>query len=451
MITQLSQLLTLNSLQLLCLAVVCCVQAALRAPEPRSATPTASDKQAPAGVLDSVLRGNGKSRQSRCVRCYEDRYYGSSGSDRYGGYSSRGSEEPRSSWYYSYDRYDDRGRDRDYDRSYSRDDRYKPRTYDRYEGRGYDDYYRRGSSSYDRSPGYSSYSGYSGYSGYDSRDRYSGDRYGDSSRDRYSDRYGGDRYGDRYSDRSRSGYDKYDPYDRYYSRYDYRNYRPWDETYRGQSGFDNSGRGYYFAGDDDDRRSNAQPFHDRDRTPASPCGHMISNCPYDSRGGTKVSSSAIGSDGYRGGHTSVMGDMAKPNGQGSWTYLGDQDKQSSRGSSGGGSSNGSGSASAAGGGGGGGSSSANGGGSGGGGGRDRERDAQSSSYGGRPRPLGGSYLFDRDSNAVPQSSSDAANSNGNGGDGGNGSASMPAAAAQTAAKPNESQDIDGQDKTKAMQ
>jgi len=38
---------------------------------------------------------------------------------------------------------------------------------------------------------------------------------------------------DRYYDRSRtSGYDRYDPYDRYYSRYDFRNYRPWDETYR---------------------------------------------------------------------------------------------------------------------------------------------------------------------------------------------------------------------------
>jgi len=38
---------------------------------------------------------------------------------------------------------------------------------------------------------------------------------------------------DRYYDRSRSGgYERYDPYDRYYSRYDFRNYRPWDETYR---------------------------------------------------------------------------------------------------------------------------------------------------------------------------------------------------------------------------
>ncbi|KAH8370787.1 hypothetical protein KR093_004963, partial [Drosophila rubida] len=412
--------------QLLCLAVVA-VQGSALGPEARSATPTRSEQQpsTAVGVLDSVLRG--KSRQSRCVRCYEDRYY-SSGSDRYGGYSSRAGDDPRSSWYYSYDRYDDRGssrdRDRDYDRYYGRDDRYSPRTYDRYEGRGYDDYYRRGS--YDRGSSY----GYGAYAGYDSRDRYYGDRYSDNSRDRYYDR----------SRTGYSSYDKYDPYDRYYSRYDFRNYRPWDETYRGQSGFDNSGRGYYFAGDDDESRGSSHPFYDRERaqshqsSPAypvsagSPCGQLVSNCPYGDRG-TKVSSSAIGSDGYRGGHTSVTGDMgSKSSGaSGGWTYLGDQDKQSSRGGSGGsGGSNG------------GASSGAGSGGQGAvGGGRDRERDAQSASYGGRPRPLGGSYLFDRDSNAVPESPSDAASSNGDGP--GDGSHKMPAAAAQTAPAPDASQ------------
>lgn len=187
-------------LQLLCLAVVSVRgSASLAGPEARSATPTGNDKQlsssGPVGILDSVLRGNGKSRQSRCVRCYEDRYYsagdryggsdryGSSDrygvSDRYGGYSSRAADDPRSSWYYSYDRYDDRGatgRDRDYDRYYSRDDRYAPRTYDRYEGRGYDEY-RRGSG-YDRGYG-------SGYAAYDTRDRYYADRYSDSSRGKW--------------------------------------------------------------------------------------------------------------------------------------------------------------------------------------------------------------------------------------------------------------------------
>ncbi|XP_041563540.1 TATA-binding protein-associated factor 2N isoform X6 [Drosophila elegans] len=191
-----------------CLAVIVCVQAAVTGPEARSSVDT-KDQQlttASVGILDSVLRG--KSRQSRCVRCYEDR-----DRDRYyGGYASRSGDDMRSSaWYYT--GYDDRSssRDRDYDRYYDRsryDDRYTPRTYDRYEGRGYDDY-RRGSGysgSYDRERGY----------GYDNRDRYyGGDRY---SADRYSEGYSRDRL----YDRSRtSGYDRYDPYDRYYSSSSY--------------------------------------------------------------------------------------------------------------------------------------------------------------------------------------------------------------------------------------
>ncbi|XP_017066705.1 glycine-rich RNA-binding protein RZ1C isoform X6 [Drosophila eugracilis] len=187
-----------------CLTLLVCVQAAVTGPEARSSVDSKDQQLATAsvGILDSVLRG--KSRQSRCVRCYEDR-----DRDRYySGYSSRTGDDMRgSAWYYS--GYDDRSssRDRDYDRYYDRsryyEDRYSPRTYDRYEGRGYDDY-RRGSGyggSYDRERGY----------GYDNRDRY----------------YGGDRYSegssrDRYYDRSRSGgYDRYDPYDRYYSSSSY--------------------------------------------------------------------------------------------------------------------------------------------------------------------------------------------------------------------------------------
>ncbi|XP_030388414.1 keratin, type I cytoskeletal 9 [Scaptodrosophila lebanonensis] len=377
-----------------------------------SASAGASKAPTSVGMLDTVLRG-GKSRQSRCVRCYEDRYYGSSsGGDRYGGYSSRSGDEGRGSWYYpsaSYDRYEDRGssRDRDYyrDSYFYPEDRYGSRSYDRYEGRGYDDYRRGGSyergGSYDRDRGY----------GYDNRDRY------------YTDRYSDSRGGDRYYDRPR-----YSGHDRYYSRYDFRNYRPWDETYRGQSGFDNSGRGYYFASDDDNR--GYAPPYDRERAQSSasaspsPCGHLVRNCPYaggssfgSGQGdrGTKVSSAAIGNDSSRGGgHTSVMGQTAdgkQPNGQGTWTYLNDQDKQNSRGGNGGGSGSGSGGIRDD--------------------GRDRERNQQSSSYGGRPRPIGGSYLFDRDSNAVPEGQNEAANVAGGGG-GGVGGAAMPAAAAQTA-------------------
>ncbi|KRJ98604.1 eukaryotic translation initiation factor 4B isoform X3 [Drosophila yakuba] len=331
-----------------CLALLVCVQAAVTGPEARSGGDSKDQQLATAsvGILDSVLRG--KSRQSRCVRCYEDR-----DRDRYySGYSSRTGDDARgSAWYYS--GYDDRSRDRDYDRYYDRsryyEDRYTPRTYDRYEGRGYDDY-RRGSGyggSYDRERGY----------GYDNRDRYySGDRYSEgSSRDRYYDR-------------SRTGgYDRYDPYDRYYSRYDFRNYRPWDETYRGQSGFDNSGRGYYFATDEDESdrsRGNGYSYSRPSSSMSSPCGRISGNCPYAS--GFKVTSPAIGSDSSRvGGHTNALGSEGGP---GSWTYLGDQDKAGGSSSgSGGGSSSSSASSS---------SSGSSGSGSGGSRERERERDRE---------------------------------------------------------------------------
>nr|XP_017087216.2 RNA-binding protein FUS isoform X2 [Drosophila bipectinata] len=395
------------------LALLVCVRAAVTGPEARSSVDSKDRQVATAGVgvLDSVLRG--KSRQSRCVRCYEDR-----DRDRYyGGYSSRTGDDTRgSSWYYS--GYDERGssRDRDYDRYYDRyrsyyDDRYSPRTYDRYEGRGYDDYRRPSSyGSYDRERGY----------GYDNRDRY------------YTDRYSEDRY----YDRSRSGYDRYDPYDRYYSRYDFRNYRPWDETYRGQSGFDNSGRGYYFATDEDDgdMRNRGYAYNRPSNSLSTPCGRLAGNCPYAGAGYSKVTSSAIGSDSSRiPGHTNVLGSEG-----GGWTYLGDrdrdrdQDKVSGNGNSSGG---GSGSSSNSG------SSNGNGGsGSGGSRDRDRDRDAQSSSYGGRPRPLGVSYLLERDSDSSSDGPGNPANpagggvGGGGGTNGGAGGQSMPIPAAQTAAE-----------------
>ncbi|KAH8367085.1 hypothetical protein KR084_000507, partial [Drosophila pseudotakahashii] len=428
-----------------CLALVVCVQAAVTGPEARSNGDSKDQQLATAsvGILDSVLRG--KSRQSRCVRCYEDR-----DRDRYySGYASRTGDDMRgsSTWYYS--GYDDRStsRDRDYDRYYDRsryyDDRYTPRTYDRYEGRGYDDYRRGsgygGSGSYDRERGY----------GYDNRDRYygGGDRYSEgSSRGTFNCSlfyikiifpyyiYVFVSISDRYYDRSRSGgYDRYDPYDRYYSRYDFRNYRPWDETYRGQSGFDNSGRGYYFATDEDESDRNrgygygySYSRPSSSSSMSSPCGRISGNCPY--AGGSKVTSPAIGSDSSRvGGHTNVLG--SEGGGPGSWTYLGDQDKV--------GGSSGSSSAS------GGSSSSSSSSGSSGSGGsrerereRDRERDAQSSSYGGRPRPLGVSYLLERDADTPSDGPGNTANAAGSGGSngGGAGGQSMPVPAAQTAAE-----------------
>lgn len=147
---------------------------------------------------------DGTNVEKRCIRCdYYNRDYRYP-SDYRGRYDERYDDRNYK------DRYDDRYRDRYYednDRRYYDNDR---RYYDT--DRRYYEYDRR----------------------YDDRDRYDRDRY-DRKPD-YYDRY--DRYDrDRYDDRN-----KY-----YYDRYDYRGYRPWDETTRGSSGFDSSGRGYYFA------------------------------------------------------------------------------------------------------------------------------------------------------------------------------------------------------------
>ncbi|CAF4933684.1 unnamed protein product [Pieris macdunnoughi] len=109
---------------------------------------------------------------------------------------------------------------------------------------------------------------------YDDRDRYGPDYYDRFLRDRNRDRY--DRYDEPYPrrplyDRNAysydDGYGRYDGnrrpayYDDRYDRYDdgyggygpgvgagpHDSFRPWDETYRGQSGWDAGGRGYYFA------------------------------------------------------------------------------------------------------------------------------------------------------------------------------------------------------------
>ncbi|CAG9561660.1 unnamed protein product [Danaus chrysippus] len=111
---------------------------------------------------------------------------------------------------------------------------------------------------------------------YDDRDRYRPDYYDRFLRDPYRDRYDRDRfYDDPYP--RRPSYDRYDDYGRYdpYSTSGYRrpyyedqydrtgdiyggygpgigrgpheSFRPWDETYRGQAGWDAGGRGYYFA------------------------------------------------------------------------------------------------------------------------------------------------------------------------------------------------------------
>ncbi|KAJ6641436.1 hypothetical protein Bhyg_06375 [Pseudolycoriella hygida] len=206
----------------------------------------------------------------RCITCayaydrYDDRY-GDGGRDRsYNQYysyrpgaspdrgygqSSRGGYDDRN-WYYQPDYYDDRNRylgqgvDRNpgyYDNRY--ENRYTPSRYDdRYNVRPYGQ-----SGQYDRyNPQYGS--------------NYRGNGYDNTDPNFYYEQSRRDPYGSR--DRPNGEYDRYDSrgynqdygYDGYRSGnrgggigYDLRNFRPWDESYRGTSGFDNSGRGYYFA------------------------------------------------------------------------------------------------------------------------------------------------------------------------------------------------------------
>ncbi|CAG4982809.1 unnamed protein product [Colias eurytheme] len=122
----------------------------------------------------------------------------------------------------------DRGRDRPRNKHrnrYDDRDRYSPDYYDRFlrDRDRYDEPYPR-RPLYERNPYPDRYDDYGryGYSGY--RRPYYDDRY---DRGAYDDGYGG------YGPGTGGG-----PHD---------SFRPWDETYRGQAGWDAGGRGYYFA------------------------------------------------------------------------------------------------------------------------------------------------------------------------------------------------------------
>ncbi|XP_058830294.1 loricrin isoform X1 [Topomyia yanbarensis] len=209
-------------------------------------------------------------RDQRCGGCgggggYSDRdmrSFGGRPGGVYGFYSGRGSIYDDRNWYYRPDAFEDRAGYRGGDGYYSMrpgymgmmmgyDDRYMNRNDDRYypmSTRGYYDNRGGGTAGYYppaemgmRPGGY----GYRG-NGYDNLDPLY-DHYmmvargggqpaagANYNRDRYYGTSGG--YGGGYDDRNRGGYG-----------YDNKNFRPWDETYRGTSGFDNSGRGYYFA------------------------------------------------------------------------------------------------------------------------------------------------------------------------------------------------------------
>uniref|UniRef100_A0A1I8NYD5 Uncharacterized protein n=1 Tax=Stomoxys calcitrans TaxID=35570 RepID=A0A1I8NYD5_STOCA len=330
------------------------------------------------GLMGAIYR---KSRQSRCVTCYDDRY--DDRSRYYGSNSRSGSSADERGWYYPRnDRYDDRyrGAEADYDRYGYESRGYRGRYGGESRGYGYDnrdsEYDRRygGGGDYDRR--YSEKRGYErsemrgyGYGhggGYESRDRYYGsERGGDYSRDRgyerprYGSTGGGGGYG---YDRDRDYYDRYSP--------------------RTQTGYDKpTSEGYYYGkGAKDDRRYLPDSSGHRS---SSPCGVQRPNCPYGPPdGGSRVSSGPIDSSNHHMGVShSIYNPGAKHNdsskGTGSgWSYMreDDTDRQPPRVGNG---------SSGNGGGGGVSSSSAS--------NRDRNRDQQSPAYG---------ALLDRGTNLI---------------------------------------------------
>lgn len=98
-------------------------------------------------------------------------------------------------------------------------------------------------------------------------------------------------------------------------------------TNRGQSGFDNTGKGYYYAkGGQEDRRYLPEPGY---KPPSSsPCGILKPNCPYGPQeGGTRVTSGPIDSGNHNMGlsHSiynanSNQNDSSKGSGSG-WSYM----------------------------------------------------------------------------------------------------------------------------------
>ncbi|CAG9786937.1 unnamed protein product [Diatraea saccharalis] len=138
-----------------------------------------------------------------------------------------------------------RDRDRDRDRNrYDDRDRYRPDYYDRflgdrynrydrdrYDRPAYDDSYRERRPLYDRyDDGYGDRN--TGVGG-----RFDGYGYGTYRRPAYADRY----------DRVGAYDDSFGGYGPGVGRGPHDSFRPWDETYRGQAGWDAGGRGYYFA------------------------------------------------------------------------------------------------------------------------------------------------------------------------------------------------------------
>ncbi|XP_050073109.1 filaggrin, partial [Anopheles maculipalpis] len=194
-----------------------------------------------------------------------------------GYYSGMGAIEDDRNWYYRPETFDDRYRGGAMQSAYAgayrppaymgyEYDRYMNRPDDRGYGYGYSGmamrtgYYDGGASRMPYYPEMMRGYGYRG-NGYDNLDPHyeyymtqRGGSIGMSNRDRYSQGY----YDDRMS---------------YGGQYDHKNFRPWDQTYRGISGFDNSGRGYYFASRPLTSSSSSLP-------PSSPSSSLSAHASY---------------------------------------------------------------------------------------------------------------------------------------------------------------------------
>ncbi|KAG4070950.1 hypothetical protein HA402_001387 [Bradysia odoriphaga] len=299
-----------------------------------------------------------------------DNYYYRPGSNRGYGQSSRGGYEDRN-WYYQPDLYEDRNR---YGGAGNFDNRYD----DRYGQNRYDDRYYNvrplgPSSQYDRYD--VQYGGNYRGNGYDNTDpNY---YYEQSRRDPYGARerpYGGyDRYDMRGSNRD-FGYDGYRQGYRGGSSvgigYDQRNFRPWDESYRGTSGFDNSGRGYYFANKQAQSPPHSQPPPQPFRPSYTPTQNPPTqhnnpnNHPYES-------SSSSGNKGSGNSHNGTGGNSGAGN-RGDDTSNGYANNDRNNGQN-----------------------------------YRKDQDTQSAPYGSYERPLRGSYLFERDSDSSATETTDA--------------------------------------------
>ncbi|CRL08455.1 CLUMA_CG021354, isoform A [Clunio marinus] len=203
---------------------------------------------------DKNLDSSQASRGQRCARCPAPAYYG--------GNSGYGDRERAPAYYGREDPYRESYRDPYYgrDRNWYYQPEYRntyDRGYNRYDNRYYgreDPYYAREQNYYDprQDPRYNVNNNYNSYRG-NGYDNLNPTHY-EAMRNQFQ--------------RDRSyGYDQY--YDRFYDRpayrasggyYDNRNFRPYDETYRGSSGFDNSGRGYYFANQHGQRPSQSPQY-----------------------------------------------------------------------------------------------------------------------------------------------------------------------------------------------